>query len=360
MSNSLHNELDQTSSIGAAWPPAPGPYERWRGFYTDGITETEEECRDMASLFEHYSEDLANNTELTRLSIRFVSHVGRLATLERMGVPIEAAIPLDGVFDGLAVAYASQNDDQRTVSSQRLEQHRDRLQSIASEYSRDLRDRSMLLQEAGYTPNILDSEVEDSERRDREQQFFKMYAIFGYDVDDVRDILSSSSNTIAFVEREGEVVSTSMAERASIPIEGVGTLELCEMTEASTLPTHRGRGLFKAVSGLLHDHLISHQDVAPIHAIYGESNLSMPGALIAGHKNGRRYSVFDQERFGLQNYGFGVLQQNFRVEDGEEQRRYNDFAVSYIPLSSERSSHERTNRALTRDACTFKTPYAHA
>ena len=162
-----------------------------------------------------------------------------------------------------------------------------------------------------------------------------MFDIFGYDEADVAEILNNADNTIIYLEVDGEVVSTAMAERAQIPIAGFGALELYEVTEASTLPNLRELGLYKIASGLLLEHLLNQQATSPVHAIYGESNLAMPGVLIAGHKNGRRFNFFDRRRLSISNPNFGLLQQNFHIDDGREQRPYNDFAVSYLPLNAE-------------------------
>jgi hypothetical protein len=58
----------------------------------------------------------------------------------------------------------------------------------------------------------------------------------------------------------------------------------------------------------------------------------MVGVLIVVHHNGRRVSYFDRARLGITREDFGILQQNFQVLDGVEDRPYNDFALSYIPL----------------------------
>ncbi len=125
-----------------------------------------------------------------------------------------------------------------------------------------------------------------------------------------------------------------MAEKATITINGFGELSLVEITEASTHPDYRQRGLYRAVSGYLIQHLVSlcRDDAVPIDVLYGESNLAMPGVVIAAHQNGRRFSYFDRDSLGCDNSAFGILPQNFAVADGVETRDYNDFAVSYIPL----------------------------
>lgn len=163
------------------------------------------------------------------------------------------------------------------------------------------------------------------------QRFIELYAAFGYNGVDVEDLLNNPLNTIAYVEDEEGVVSTALAERALIEVNGFRPLRIAEITEAVTRVKDRGRGLYRAISGYLVDSLVEDQE-KPLNIIYGESNLAMKGVLISAHHNGRRFSYFDAGSLGLKHPHFGILQQNFHVEDGTEKRPYNDFALSYVPI----------------------------
>ena len=142
-----------------------------------------------------------------------------------------------------------------------------------------------------------------------------------------------------------------MAELAQITVQGLGVLVMAEVTEASTRPEFRGQGLYRLASGMLICRLadVSHQAItegeSPIHVIYGECNMNMPGVLQAALRNGRRFAVSDASSYGSAfdttaraeqgRLPFGVLEQNFRVEDGVvAPGRYNDFALSYVPAAT--------------------------
>jgi hypothetical protein len=335
MSSSIQPEIGQTSSIGAVWPPEPVAHERLRGFYTRGVVQTETDCQQIADVYASTISQLNDHPDLTRMTIRFLVETPHLHMLEKLGVNIEAAIPICTDDEDVVLAYAGYNAAERTAGDDTLRMHGNLLRKIVLKDQPEDRDRTDRLESAGINAGIIDASTTSQQRHALQGQFLRMYGIFGYDETDVAEILHNDDNTIIYLEVDGEVVSTAMAERAQIPIAGFGDLELCEVTEASTLPYLRELGLYKIASGLLLEHLLNRQSTSPVHAIYGESNLAMPGVLIAGHKNGRRFSFFDRGRLGISNPNFGLLQQNFHIEDGREQRPYNDFAVSYLPLNGQ-------------------------
>jgi hypothetical protein len=337
MSNQLEHETSQTSSIGAVWPPEAAPFDRLRGFYTDGIVESGADARNMGRLVHHYEDELTHDPNLTRLSIRFVAQSRQLRVIEAMGVSIEAAIPLATDSDELVLAYAGHNTGRRNIDPASLHRHKKLLRTIRNNWSVDQTDRAEQIRSKGYGFNILDKYASEEERRSKLTQFHELYDIFGYSEADTKELLENPSNTIVSIEEGDKIVSTAMAERASIAIRGFGNLELKEITEASTRPDYRKQGLYKDASGILLRYLHLSLNEDPAHAIYGESNLAMQGVLIAGHENNRHFSHFDQARYNLRNPAFGFLIQNFRIEDGQERRMYNDFAVSYLPLSSSKS-----------------------
>jgi hypothetical protein len=335
MSNSVSHEVGTTSSIGAVWPPVPDASHRLRGFYDQGVIETAADCAMFADLSQTAQDNLQEEPSLSRLSIRFITLADRLPILESAGVTLEAAIPLANTETGLVLAYAGHNEGERAVGQARLHAHGQLLQDITARRRIDERDRSQLIRSAGYTAHVIDADTSSSERGDVEEQFLHLYGIFGYDRNGVREILANHANTIVYAADGDRIISTAMAERASIPVDWFGTVEMAEITEASTHPDYRQRGLYKAVSGLLLQRLLERQNDDPLHSVYGESNLAMPGVLIAGHENGRRLSYFDRRRLGVHTQAFGILQQNFHIDDGREMRPYNDFAVSYLPLENQ-------------------------
>lgn len=334
MTHTLTRPLETTSSIEAVWPPAYGSHERLRGFYDGGVVDSAAECQEIAETYKYYAHEVAaDNSATTRMSLRFIAPACRLRVLEAMGVELEAAIPLHMDSEPLMITYTSVNAPGRQVAPELLASHGQLLANVTTSQCAIPRHQT-LLGDTTISYGIIRSDENQARRREIENQFLEMYAMFGYDLEDVQQILWNNTNTIAYAEDDGIVVSTAMAERASIEIAGFDTIRVCEITEAATRPEYRQQGLYRNVSRFLVNHLLDDHASSPMHAIYGESNLAMPGVLIAGHENGRRFSYFDRQRLGVTRPGFGILQQNFKVNDGHETRQYNDFAVSYVPLDT--------------------------
>ncbi|MDB5166422.1 MAG: hypothetical protein JWM37_494 [Candidatus Saccharibacteria bacterium] len=331
MSNIVTNETSQTSSIGAAWPPEPAPCERLRGIYTDGILDSQSDFEEFAEVYHTLAEEMNAGRAYTRLSVRCLAQTAGLRVLTELGVQTEAAIPLADEPD-IVLSYVGANLPRRIMAPDRLRRHGALLNDVVGSRMQNPAGHTELLARAGYEIKILGGTSDRAEVATLLPKFLNMYRIFGYDEQDVKTLLESDANTVVYLEHEDRIVSTAMAEQATVPIIGFGDLRLTEITEASTLPAYRQRGLYKAVSGVLTQRLVERQASDPVHAVYGESNLAMPGVLIAAHENGRRFSHFDRQRFGITHPAFGILPQNFRVEDGQEDRPYNDFAVSYVPL----------------------------
>lgn len=187
--------------------------------------------------------------------------------------------------------------------------------------------------EKDYSPRVIQHETAFSVRQSLVPQFVDLYGKFGYNEEEVSELLTNDSNTVCYVEdQEGQVVSTALAERATIEVEGCADIVVVEITEAITLTEMRGKGLYSSLSGFLVEHLLEDHTQRPISIIYGESNLSSPGVIYSARKNGRLFSFYDGAIFGIDRDDFGILEQNFSVNDGVETRPYNDFALSYVPL----------------------------
>jgi hypothetical protein len=320
------NTVGQTSSIGAVWPPEPSSHQRLRGFYTEGVVRTEVDAALFAAQFADQHKVAQKTEGISRLSIRVVAHAGSLATLERMGVGIEAALPLAGTEPGLVVAYTAANEPDRSMDEGHVAAHQELLGRALARPQRPAHTAAQLASR-GLTPHT----VGRADASALTPRFAPLYAPFNYDETDVAELLANPNNTIAYIADGDRIVSTAMAEHAAVTVRDLGTISLVEITEASTDPEYRGYGLYKAVSGhLTHQLQASGQ---PMHALYGESNLAQPGVVYAAHENGRRFAHFDAAEYGLDGRAdFGMLAQNFRVADGAETRTFNDFALSYVPL----------------------------
>src|SRR5689334_21724796 len=112
----LVHQMDQTSSIGAVWPPQPATHQRLRGFYTGDVVRSEEDMIAQAGTFQDYRMRVSELDNISRLSLRFVTQMGNLATLHTMGVHIEGALPLANTEPGLCIAYAGYNEPDRQTT----------------------------------------------------------------------------------------------------------------------------------------------------------------------------------------------------------------------------------------------------
>lgn len=325
-----HHAVSQTSSIGANWPPIASTHNRLRGFYDRAVLRSEQEVNEFADEFEAWR---LNMDPLDRLTVRAMTGIGNLPLLETVGLHLEAVIPLVVRNEELAVAYIGWNGPQRRINEVYLARHH-QLLSSAINRAIDTEDRVSELAAQGFEPMIVNGTTPERRKVSLVSAFTDMYGAFGYDQSDVEQILLNPDNTIAYIAEGSRVISTSMAEKGRIAINGLSSFNIVEITEASTRIEYRRQGLYKAISGYLIQRLIedNNDGTSPISAIYGENNLAMPGVVFAAAENGRRFSYFDAPFFGITQPFFGILPQSFKVEDGVETRPYNDFALSYVPL----------------------------
>jgi hypothetical protein len=193
--------------------------------------------------------------------------------------------------------------------------------------------------------------VADTEQLLLHEQFCELLEPFGYAPHEVQEILTDPNIHIVFaVAPDGRVVSSAMAELGQLRVGETGTIHMAEITEAATLPEYRGKGIYRRASGLLLCHLglvsrqLQHRERAQLNVIFGESNLHMPAVVEAALRCGRwPVSSLVESHYGADLFGddvrreqgrqvFGVLEQNFRVDDGAVHNdHYNDFMLT--PLS---------------------------
>lgn len=311
-----------TSSIDATWPPVPASQSRLRGFYTDTVIS---DAQSAANLNEEIDTAIdamhTSPQQISRVSIRAVVALEAIAELQSSRAQVEAVLPI--ADSGLGIVYLGANTLDRSVNPEDLARHRLLLAHAAQNV---LQHRSAL----GFDLRILDGEQPPTVI----DQLAALYAPFGYDRQDTQTLIQGEYNLLAVAACDGQIVSTAMAEFAEITIGNYGELHIAEITEASTLPSYSRQGFYAAVSRCLIEHIIGERNDGAIKldVLYGESNLTMPGVIKAAAQNGRRFCHFDEIGVQIQNPDFGILPQNFSVNDGTETRQFNDFAVSYVPL----------------------------
>lgn len=355
-------ETATTSSIGACWPPRPATQERIRGFYADHILDVHD-TRGLDEFEEAYlaTQELLGSEGISRISLRAFATVAAIRELEQDGIPVEAAMPFGCPLSGPRqphmttpeeaaaehhVVYVGENTPGRRSTQLWT--------PPSAEQPHVITTREQLAWPHSVVPPVEFREIAGRARDEHMElfpQFSELLAPFGYTPDEVQDILVDPNIHIVFaITPEGRVVSSAMAELGQFDVRGAGTVHMAEITEAATLPEYRGAGIYRRASGLLLCHLgMVSQDLQlrqgqHLNVIFGESNLHMPAVVAAAMRNGRwPVSSLVRSHYGEDLFGadvrreqgrqvFGVLEQNFRVNDGaQHEDPYNDFMLT--PLS---------------------------
>lgn len=312
--------------INTARSPEEASNDRLKGFYSKLVNDKQS----VHELHGYANEAIqeAKGRSVGRVSLRVLADLDSVTELHAGQTSVEAVIPLEK--DNLGVVYLGANEEGRQMDEEHLAAH-DRLLDKIAENEPHASPEALL-----GTYGLQAAIVNPKEAGELADAFAPHYAVFGYDREETERMLADEHNTIAYAEKDGEIVTTAMAEKEVVPIEGYGELRLTEITEASTHPLWRGLGLYKAISGSLVNKLIESNNTD---AIYGETNAMAPGALKAAHDNGRKFSRFDGKSLGIANPNFGYLPQHVSVADGVESRPYNDFAVTYVDLKQAGEQH---------------------
>lgn len=309
------------SSIGGVYPPVATDNERLRGFYNRTVTDP----TSLDAFEANYEQQCAAfeaADALSRLSIRLiVSHA-----MVRHLRDLEAAVPF--VHRGIpyALAYVGYNKPGRAATTTNYAAHQETIQAAmrATHQPASIADTEA---QHGLHVGMLDYASPPRAREALARQLAVPYQVFGFDSDETQHIMSRPPyNTIAHArDGAGSLVSVAVAEHYHPRLPEVPDLRLLEITWAYTEPSHRGKGIYQALSGMLVRHLSTvYEKVCPV--IFGEANLASSGVLRAASANGRCFNVTDAAQFGVDTPSFGILPQHTRI--GEH---YQDFALTYSP-----------------------------
>ncbi|MFE6923066.1 hypothetical protein ACFVAV_18700 [Nocardia sp. NPDC057663] len=294
-------------------------------------------ARRLDDFIEEFTRNRADAMQrsIDRVTVKAVGTAKALDLLAESGIGVEGAIPL-ACHRGHVLIFAGWNHPDRTVPPAKLRTYRALLAQtrITKKVPNRMEDRA---RDAGLQVNLLAKKDDQTSRRDEVGRFAEAFGAFGLGETDIEQLLVSANTTIAYLTNPlGAVASAVVAERVTIDLEGHGSLVLVEITEAITRVEFRGQGLYRNLSGYIVDH-IRFGEAGPLHAVFGECNLSSPGVIYAARRNGRRFVTDDAELYGgphRPDLTFGILCQNFSVSDGVESRAYNDFALSYVDLTN--------------------------
>jgi|GEM_PF-2167881 len=313
------------SSVGnIEYPPGPASEQRRKGIFHSVI----EQSGDFVEL----SQDLAAfpfDAETTRYSIRTFVTANALLALspsQRASVTpfVEGIIPLHGcgndAFEDVCLVYTGRNHPSRITPPDEAAEAIERVNRI---FHHDLPPPTSSAGQLSYA--ILSEDDREDPRVLADMA--GLYRAFGWEPDDVTSLLTNRHNVLIAARDEGHIVSTGMAERAEIPVRrAANTIPfiMYELTEAATLPSHRGRGIYTQVAA----ELMSYLSRTDVNLAYAESNVRAEGVLRAGKRLGRRTSTD-----ALASFGFPprLLERHVRISEGPGDNRPEDAKNDLLP-----------------------------
>jgi len=340
------------SSVGAVvWPPVEASEQRRKGI----LNRVLEEPQDFAETVSGFSRQEFGSTRtgepVTRISGRVFAANAALESLDsgqsrRMRPYVESVIPLAGTgvpeLEDVSMIYLGRNSEERRTDPAVL---RAEIDMARETFSRTPAAISRAYE--GYDFRILT----DADRNDAnlQSEYAGLYSAFGWEESDVVKMLTNPGNTLMAVfgnapgQPRGTLASAVIAEHAVLPVERGGVsypLHLAEVTEAITVPEHRGNGLYTELAIRLMRHLAG----SDINLVYGESNalrvtdrsgqVRQP-VLSSVAKLGRTSAIASTEAAG---FPARLLEQHVRISMGPQDNRpphaKNDLLVTYMPRTA--------------------------
>lgn len=330
--NDLGSDIPRsaTSSVGTvAWPPIEANEERSRGILDCVIESTS-----------HLNRVIDQFSKL-EFSKRISRHSGRIFVTTRaleQGIInnqlidslIEGIIPLEGCgsqeLEDTCLVYLGKNTPERTPSHKTMDKELEDARRIF---------RGPVSRTIHCHDNFEFQLITDAMRQnaDIQIQFYDLYSIFGWNQQNVINLLKNPNNLLMGVFNDGLLVSTGMAEQATIKLKRKSKeiiFRMDEITEAATREEFRGNGLYTTVAIKINQ-ILSNTNT---NLVYAESNLSAPAVLKAAHRQGRHSVLNTFTKFGITPK---PLRQPIKILGGSNDSRptyeKNDLLVTYLTRS---------------------------
>jgi hypothetical protein len=330
--------MADTSSIGPQWPPRETSHGRVKGIDNRGIVRDRERLAELLGVLEAFAGGF-RESGADRISIRALVADSLIeaerAALEPFG---EAIVPLEsgGELEGCSLLYLGWNGAERQSAADDVERA---LSNIVTAVERSRRRPAEIRERVERQGFALSIPTMDERRGDDRlgEDVAGLYRRFGWSAEDTRQILEHEESLIA-VAREGEgdearVVSAGIAELSRIDLGDGASLRIAEFTEAATLKTHQGRGLYSAICATLMLELTrlsrrGEVEGGEIDVAFGESSGHDLGVLIAAIRLGR---TFSRQVVGERNLPFpGYLPQHVPIAGAPRSTRYNDLFPTFL------------------------------
>lgn len=343
----MHDSAPDVSSIGPQWPPRPTSHGRVKGIDNRGAIEDAARLDSFLDELETTWSDLVDpgdpdergrrpsSRPCDRLSVRALVADSLLAT-ERLAPWVEALLPLDGAgrrLADLSLVYLGRNAAGRATDARDVKRSLDHLRIARERESRSAASVIARAREGGYALHVLsrDERLHDAKIL---AGVARLYERFGWNAEEVRSILAARDSLIAIArERGGAIVSAGIAEMSHVSFGDGRDLRIAEFTEAATLDSHRGQGLYSGLCATLMGELAElskRRELlgGALDLAFGECSGQDLGILIAAKCLGRTFSRHVIRERGLPFEGF--LPQHVPIAGAERATRYNDLFPTFI------------------------------
>ncbi len=261
------------SSIGhVGEEPVVSPSSRLKGFLTQVVDE--HSLAAFKETFDTYrARVLDPSSAETRLSLRVVCR----NTVVNEVPAREALIPLD---EELSLAYLGVNAPARTLPVAERERLDALRRSAAGSSGRNGRadvgalvERFQRAFSRGYSVSVASSPDQRATLLAlHSQEIASLLSQFGYDHDDVVEIVEDPANLVGVARYRGDVVGIAVAETVDVALRGTANpvaLRLAELTDSSIDGAHTGSSLQLLIHVKLIGSLVARE--APLDVIFSES-----------------------------------------------------------------------------------------
>lgn len=331
--------MADTSSIGPQWPPRETSHGRVKGIDNRGIVRDPEQLRDLLGVLAEFAGRPPAAGQADRISIRALVADPLIEERRELLAPWgEAIVPLEsgGELEGCSLLYLGWNGSERRSAREDVERALANIETAAQRQRRRPEDFRRRVVEQGFELQVLSMEERLGHPK-IQQDVARLYRRFGWSAEDTLQILGHEESLIA-VGFEGrgearEVVSAGIAELSTIQFGDGAALRIVEFTEAATLKTHQGRGLYSAICATLMLELARRSrqgdlDGGSLDVAFGESSGHDLGVLIAATRLGRTFSrqVVQERELPFPGY----LPQHVPIAGAPRSTRYNDLFPTFL------------------------------